>query len=129
MSQPIDQVERERVQALLKGFPKGTMEAYFSFREDGNLQALDSIIYSFIEFYLPANAPKPAKPLPDDTELIATLGLDSLGMVEMVFQIEDILDVNIPDEEAQEIRTTGDLKKFLHQAVLKSKSTIISPKN
>ena len=127
MSQQIDQTERERVKALFKGFPEGTFEAYFAFRQDGDLQALDNIIYSFIEFYLPTNVTKPEKPLPDDTELVDTLGLDSLGMVEMVFQIEDILDVNIPDEDTQEIRTTGDLKKFLQQAVLKNKSASISP--
>ena len=37
------------------------------------------------------------------------LGLDSLGQVEIVMEIEDQLDVDIPDSITEEVRTVGDI--------------------
>ena len=45
----------------------------------------------------------------DDLEIREGLGLDSLQIVELLFEIEEQLDVKIEDEEAQKLRTVGSL--------------------
>jgi len=45
----------------------------------------------------------------DDTMLRDGLGLDSLQVTEMLFEIEERLGAKIEDEEAMQLRTVGDL--------------------
>ena len=45
----------------------------------------------------------------DNMEIREGLGLDSLQIVELLFEIEEQLDVKIEDEEAQKLRTVGSL--------------------
>ena len=42
------------------------------------------------------------------------LGADSLDTVELVMAFEKEFDVDIPDEEAEKLRTVGDALKYLH---------------
>jgi len=46
-------------------------------------------------------------------DLINDLGADSLDTVELVMQIEDEYGIDIPDEDAEGIRTVGDLEKYI----------------
>ncbi|GAB6431188.1 acyl carrier protein [Bacillus cereus] len=41
------------------------------------------------------------------------LGADSLDIVEFVMQLEDEFDVEIPDEEAENLTTVGDVVAYL----------------
>jgi len=43
------------------------------------------------------------------------LGADSLDTVELVMAFEKEFDIDIPDEEAEKLRTVGDAMKYLHQ--------------
>jgi acyl carrier protein len=45
----------------------------------------------------------------DDTSIREGLGLDSLQLTEMLFEIEERLNAKIADEEARDLRTVGDL--------------------
>jgi len=42
------------------------------------------------------------------------LGADSLDTVELVMAFEKEFDVDIPDEEAEKLRTVGEALKYLH---------------
>ena len=44
---------------------------------------------------------------------IKLLGLDSLDLVELVMEIEDELNIKIPDEELTNIKTIDDLFKII----------------
>lgn len=44
------------------------------------------------------------------------LGADSLDIVDLVMAFEDEFDFEIPDEAAQEIKTVGDVVKFIEKA-------------
>lgn len=41
------------------------------------------------------------------------LGADSLAIVEMIMKIEEDLEVEIPDEEAEKMSTVGDAVKYV----------------
>ena len=45
----------------------------------------------------------------DETVIRQGLGLDSLQVTELLFEIEERLNVKIADEEAMKLRTVGDL--------------------
>lgn len=42
-----------------------------------------------------------------ETSFVNDLNADSLDIVELVMEFEDNFDMNIPDEEAEKIRTVG----------------------
>ncbi len=45
------------------------------------------------------------------------LGADSLDTVELVMAFEKEFDIDIPDEEAEKLRTVGDAMNYLHQKI------------
>jgi acyl carrier protein len=45
--------------------------------------------------------------LASDTHFINDLGADSLDTVELVMELEEVFDLNIPDEDAEQIQTVG----------------------
>lgn len=53
-----------------------------------------------------------------DSKFIDDLGADSLDIVELVMAMEEEFQMEIPDEEAENIRTVGDAIKYIkeHQA-------------
>ncbi len=52
--------------------------------------------------------------LTNDASFMEDLGADSLDTVELVMAFEKEFDVDIPDEEAEKLRTVGDALKYLH---------------
>ena len=53
--------------------------------------------------------------LNDDATFMEDLGADSLDTVELVMAFEKEFDIDIPDEEAEQLRTVGDAMKYLHE--------------
>ena len=52
--------------------------------------------------------------LTDGASFMEDLGADSLDTVELVMAFEKEFDIDIPDEEAEKLRTVGDAMKYLH---------------
>ena len=55
--------------------------------------------------------------LADDASFMDDLGADSLDTVELVMAFEKEFDLDIPDEEAEKLRTVGDALKYLHEKI------------
>ena len=53
--------------------------------------------------------------LTTEASFMEDLGADSLDTVELVMAFEKELDIDIPDEEAEKLRTVGDALKYLHE--------------
>ena len=53
--------------------------------------------------------------LTDSASFMEDLGADSLDTVELVMAFEKEFDIDIPDEEAEKLRTVGDALKYLHE--------------
>ena len=49
-----------------------------------------------------------------DSNFINDLGADSITTVELVMELEEEFDVNIPDDVAEKMNTVGDVVRFLH---------------
>jgi acyl carrier protein len=55
--------------------------------------------------------------LTDDASFIDDLGADSLDIVELVMEFEKEFNIDIPDEDAEKLRTVGDAIAYLNQKV------------
>ena len=51
-----------------------------------------------------------------DTHFVNDLGADSLDTVELVMELEEEFDVNIPDDAAEKIQTVGQAIEFIEKA-------------
>ncbi len=51
-----------------------------------------------------------------ETSFVNDLGADSLDTVELVMEIEDAFDLNIPDEDAEKIQTVGDAVRYIEKS-------------
>jgi acyl carrier protein len=49
-----------------------------------------------------------------DASFMEDLGADSLDTVELVMAFEKEFDIDIPDEEAEKLRTVGQAMQYLH---------------
>ena len=51
-----------------------------------------------------------------DTHFVNDLGADSLDTVELVMELEEEFDINIPDDAAEKIQTVGEAIDFIDKA-------------
>src|SRR3981081_2440141 len=55
--------------------------------------------------------------LTNEASFIEDLGADSLDIVELVMEFEKEFNIDIPDEDAEKLRTVGDALGYLNQKV------------
>ena len=51
-----------------------------------------------------------------ETSFVTDLGADSLDTVELVMELEEEFDINIPDDEAENIQKVGQAIDFIEKA-------------
>lgn len=51
----------------------------------------------------------------EDSSFIDDLGADSLDIVELIMAFEEEFDIEIPDEDAEKMKTVGDAVKYLNK--------------
>jgi len=57
------------------------------------------------------------KQLTSEAKFIEDLGADSLDIVELVMALEEEFGIDIPDEDADKLKTVGDAMNYLKQHV------------
>jgi acyl carrier protein len=94
-----------------------TIAAAIRYREHADLDAIPTIVFGILDRYQPATAAVKLSQANENTRLIEDIGLDSLTLLEIVLSIEEVLKLRIENEELREIRTLGQLNKFLHDKI------------
>ena len=51
----------------------------------------------------------------EESAITDDLGADSLAVVELVLAFEEQFDIDVPDEDAEKIRTVGDAIKYIKE--------------
>ncbi len=52
-----------------------------------------------------------------DASIFDDLGADSLDVVELVMILEEAFDIEVPDDAVEEMRTIGDIQRFVESHV------------
>ena len=52
-----------------------------------------------------------------ESSILDDLGADSLNIVDLVMTLEDEFDMEIPDEEIENIKTVGDIVRYIEEHV------------
>jgi acyl carrier protein len=99
----------DAVETLLRHFPDEVRGAYVRLRETGDPIAADTLVLAIVADHMP----RPEAELADSAALIADLGFDSVAIAEMVFFIEDLLQVNVTNAEILRVRTVRELRAFV----------------
>ena len=66
-----------------------------------------------IEKLIADHLQKDLSEITDDKNLIEDLGANSLDTVEMILQLEEEYDIEIPDEDAETLDTVGKIKQYI----------------
>ncbi len=56
---------------------------------------------------------KPVDSITEDKEVVKDLGADSLDVVEMLMSLEEEFNITVPEEDAVNIKTVGDIVKLI----------------
>ncbi|MBA7527320.1 Acyl carrier protein [subsurface metagenome] len=51
----------------------------------------------------------------ENSSFLDDLGADSLGIIELILIFEEEFDIEIPDKEAEKMKTVGDVVKYLNK--------------
>ena len=52
--------------------------------------------------------------LAEDTDLVGTLGLESITVINVVLELEDEYDISVPLNALVDVRTAGQLARLVH---------------
>lgn len=59
---------------------------------------------------------RPADEITNDKEIVKDLGADSLDVVEMLMSLEEEFNITVPEEDAVNIKTVGDIVKLIEKS-------------
>ncbi len=81
----------------------------FNNRIKGDFMAVQEKVKSIIVEQLGVDAEK----VKLESKFIEDLGADSLDIVELVMAMEEEFDIEIPDEDAEKLKTVNDVQSYL----------------
>ena len=102
----------------LSNFPPPVREAQARWLAAHDLAALDTVVLAIVAFHrAKRTAPSVADELPAHARLVEDLGYDSLAMAEVVFFIEDLYQIVIPNQDLHDLHTVADLRAYIRARI------------
>ena len=117
-TEPTEQ-EIEEVRRSFKRCREGTVDAILDLRRTGDTGFIPTIVRGIVWRYVQEEARHVVDQATPETPL-ASLGIDSLMMLEVVLDVQDALDVVIEDSDLRQMTTIGDVIEFLVQHYTKT---------
>lgn len=117
------ELAEEEIDGIRRSFKRcreGTIEAIINLRRSGDPSFIPEISRGIVWRYVQADAREVVDNATADTPL-ASLGIDSLMMLEVVLDVQDALDIVIEDADLRKMQTIGDVNDLLQQRFLESR--------
>jgi 3-hydroxyacyl-[acyl-carrier-protein] dehydratase len=111
------ELSAEEIEQLKKSFRRcreGTIDAILHLRRTGDPASIPTIVRGIVWRYVQEDARQVVDDATPETPL-ASLGIDSLMMLEVVLDVQDALDVVIEDADLRKMTTIGDVIGFLQE--------------
>ena len=84
-----------------------------AFQATGDVKLVPVVVLGIVERFLEPEMVDVLKKGDDSVKFMEDLGLDSLTMFEAIMMVEESLGISIKNEELLDLRSVGDLKKFI----------------
>jgi 3-hydroxyacyl-[acyl-carrier-protein] dehydratase len=114
---PVTPEQEAKLRESFKRCSPETIAAILRYRNEKDIGSVITSVHGIIERYVKSEDAKGISERPDATRLGEDLGIDSLTMLEIVMSIEEALDFRIEDSDARNIRTLGDVRKYVDDRV------------
>ena len=111
------ELSEEEIETIRRGFKRcreGTADAIINLRRTGDPALIPDIIRGIVWRYVHADTREVVDQATAETPL-ATLGIDSLMMLEVVLDVQDALDIVIEDADLRKMQTIGDVNELLQK--------------
>jgi acyl carrier protein len=108
---------QEQIDQIRRSFRRcreGTSDAIIELQRTGNTELIPTIVRGIVWRYV-HEARRPVVDQATPETPLASLGIDSLTMMEIVLDVQDALDLVIEDSDLRHMRTIGDVIGFLQQ--------------
>ncbi|HEX8280333.1 MAG TPA: phosphopantetheine-binding protein [Chthoniobacterales bacterium] len=115
MPTEVSDAEVEQLRKSFRRCREGTADAIIELRRTGDTSLITSIVRGIVWRYVQEETRAVLDRATPETPL-ASLGLDSLMMLEVVLDVQDALDVTIDDSDLRRMQTIGDVIEFLTQS-------------
>src|SRR3982751_5564325 len=123
MRTPPTQEQIDQIRRSFRRCREGTVEAIIDLQRTGNPGFIRTIVRGIVWRYIN----KDAQPVLDQATAetpLASLGIDSLTMMEVVLDVQDALDLVIEDADLRHMRTIGDFVGFLRQRYAEARGAV-----
>jgi acyl carrier protein len=104
------------------GYPQRSQYS-FGFRRTVKVASVSERVIDIVAEQLGVNKEQITR----DTHFVNDLGADSLDTVELVMELEEEFDINIPDDAAEKIQTVGQAIDHIEKAVEKEQQSSETP--
>ena len=104
-------ISPEEIRTKLAGYPEDLFQQYEQFLQDKDPEHLNRFVVGLLRFL--QDATESTESYTSDTNLREDLGVDSITIAEVVFQLEDIFEIEIDNQDLMQINTVGQLKSYI----------------
>ena len=106
-------ISNEAIREKLCGYPEPILEQYERYQETRDQAHLHGFVIGLLRFLQDADETTDTHQLSDSTQLREDLGVDSITIAEVIFQLEEIFEIEIDNQDLMNIHTVGELKQYI----------------
>ncbi|HEU5079747.1 MAG TPA: acyl carrier protein [Opitutaceae bacterium] len=115
--QPFGAADEANLRDALKRCTPAAIDAALSFRRTGEMRYVPAAVVGIIERYVEREHRWKLRTREDEIRLVEDLSIDSLTMMEIVLLTEEVLLITIDNDELRDLRTLGDVHRFIEQKI------------
>jgi acyl carrier protein len=111
------ELSAEEIEGIRRNFKRcrdETVDAIIKLRQTGDVELIPTIVRGIVWRYVQEESRPLVEEAKPETPL-ASLGIDSLMMLEVVLDVQDALELTIEDADLRRMQTIGDVVEFLKQ--------------